>query len=240
MHAQVDKKYFAVEGNIGAGKSTFLSIVRTFLNARVVMEPHIKWQNVGGYNLLDKFYADPKRWSYTFQMYAFITRTMEKQNVSLNSSQLVHILERSVYSDRYCFTKNCFELGFMTELEWNLYRECFDWLVESHDATPHGFIYMQTDPEICYKRLLKRNRSEEAGVSLDYLRSVHDKHESWLIKRENIADCLSNVPVLVIPCHEDFEHDRELQKSHMTRIIDFLEAYHEIPEKLSARVEMSL
>ncbi|MBA2307109.1 deoxynucleoside kinase [Candidatus Dependentiae bacterium] len=239
MHALHNQKYFAVEGNIGAGKSTFLTIIRTFLNARVVMEPHEKWQNVGGHNLLDKFYADSSRWAYTFQMYAFITRMMEKREASVSSSEVVHILERSVFSDRYCFAQNCFELGVMTELEWNLYRECFDWLAESHAATPHGFIYMQTDPEICYKRLLKRNRSEEAGVSLDYLRTVHEKHESWLIKKEGIASSLVDVPVLVIPCHEDFENDRELQKAHMAKIIDFLEVYHEIPEQVTARPEMS-
>ena len=74
MHAQNNQKYFVVEGNIGAGKSTFLKVINTFLNAQVVFEPHEKWQNVAGENLLDRFYADTQRWAYTFQTYAFITR----------------------------------------------------------------------------------------------------------------------------------------------------------------------
>lgn len=77
MHAQSNQKYFVVEGNIGAGKSTFLKVINTFLNAQVVYEPHEKWQNVGGENLLEKFYADTQRWAYTFQTYAFITRILE-------------------------------------------------------------------------------------------------------------------------------------------------------------------
>lgn len=240
MHALHNQKYFAVEGNIGAGKSTFLNIIRTFLNARVVLEPHEMWQNVGGHNLLDKFYADPKRWAYTFQMYAFITRTMAKKEASSTSNQPIQILERSVFSDRYCFAQNCFELGVMTELEWNLYRDCFDWLTEPESVAPHGFIYLQTDPEVCYKRLLKRNRSEEAGVSLDYLKRVHDKHEAWLIDKKGVSSSLTQVPVLIIPCDDDFENNRELQKAHISKIIDFLQEYHEIPEQLSARPDMLL
>ncbi|MBA3752356.1 deoxynucleoside kinase [Candidatus Dependentiae bacterium] len=235
MHALHNQKYFVVEGNIGAGKSTFLKVIQNFLNAQVVMEPHEKWQNVGGHNLLDNFYADPERWSYTFQMYAFITRTMERKNAALRNSKPFQILERSVYSDRYCFAQNCYELNVMSELEWNLYKECYDWLIDSYTVKPNGFIYLQTDPEVCYKRLLKRNRFEEAGVSLDYLQRVHDKHESWLIKKEGIAQFLVEVPVLVIPCHEDFEQDIELQKAHMVKIIDFLAVHHEIPHALSAR-----
>ncbi len=233
-----NQKYFVVEGNIGAGKSTFLKVINTFLNAQVVYEPHQRWQDVSGENLLERFYKDTQRWAYTFQTYAFITRVLEREKAALNNTFPFQILERSVFSDRYCFAQNCFELGLMNALEWKLYQEWFTWLVDTYTVKPSGFIYMQTDPKVCYKRLLKRNRSEEGGVTLEYLELLHDKHERWLINKEGVTSYIKDTPVLVIPCDEDFEQDRDMQKAHMAKIIDFLEVQYEIPGALSARTEM--
>jgi len=95
-----------IEGNIAAGKSTFLRILAKELDFYVVQEPVSKWQQVeseneqdkleaanqnedckdleegedapqeqeSGGNLLELFYNDPKRWTYTFQSYAFLSR----------------------------------------------------------------------------------------------------------------------------------------------------------------------
>ena len=239
MHThQKNQKYFVVEGNIGAGKSTFLKVINTFLNAQVVYEPHTKWQDVQGENLLERFYTDTKRWSYTFQTYAFITRVLEREQAALKNRHPFQILERSVYSDRYCFAKNCYELGLMTSLEWKLYQEWFAWLIDGYVTKPNGFIYLQTDPIVCYKRLLKRNRQEETSVTLEYLQQLHDKHERWLIQKKDVTDYMKDTPVLVIPVDDDFENDRATQKAHMSKIIDFLEVQYEIPGALSARVEM--
>jgi hypothetical protein len=46
-----------------------------------------------------------------------------------------------------------------------------------------AFIYLRVDPKVCNSRLHKRNRSEEGGVSLEYLQSIHDRHEEWLLER---------------------------------------------------------
>ncbi len=235
MHAQPEHKYFVVEGNIGAGKSTFLRIITEYLNAQVVYEPHQKWQNVGGENLLERFYSDTQRWAYTFQTYAFVTRVLERELQAKECTSPFQILERSVYSDRYCFAQNCYEMGVMNALEWKLYQEWFSWLVDNYMAKPSGFIYMKTDPEICYKRLLKRNRSEEAGVSKEYLKLLHDKHESWLVQKEGVAPYLKDTPVLVIHCDEDFESNPRIQQEHMAKIAQFLEVQYSIPTAVSAK-----
>jgi deoxyadenosine/deoxycytidine kinase len=220
MSSQLAKSLI-IEGNIGAGKSTFLKIVQRFLDSDIVFEPHTKWQDIGGENLLNKFYKDTKRWAYTFQTYAFITRVLEQEKNARETKKEFQVLERSVYSDRYCFAKNCFEMGTMTQMEWSLYKDWFSWLVEQYTAKPTGFIYLKTDPDICYNRLIKRNRSEEAGVPLEYLTLLDKKHNDWLIKKEGISAFISDVPVLVLDCNKDFEFDVNEQIKHMNAIADF-------------------
>ncbi|HBR70938.1 TPA: hypothetical protein DIC20_01625 [Candidatus Dependentiae bacterium] len=214
------RQVFVIEGNIGAGKSTFLRLLDQRLQIDPVFEPHDKWQNVGdGENLLEKFYTDIRRWAYTFQTYAFVTRVLEQERQVHNCKTGIQILERSVYSDRYCFAKNCYEMGVMLPLEWQLYRDWFNWLVEGYTTKPTGFIYLQTDPQVCYDRLRKRNRHEEAAVPLDYLKRLHEKHEDWLIQGTEIADYLKDVPVLTLSCNHDFESDEHELTKHLSKII---------------------
>lgn len=209
-----------IEGNIGAGKSTFLHLLNQYLQIDPVFEPHDKWQNIGdGENLLEKFYTDIRRWAYTFQTYAFVTRVLEQEKQVRNSKTNVQVLERSVYSDRYCFAKNCYEMGVMQSLEWQLYRDWFNWLVDGYTTKPTGFIYLQTDPNVCYDRLRKRNRHEEAAVPLDYLKRLHEKHEDWLIQRAEVADYLKDTPVLTLPCNHDFESDEQELTKHLSKIM---------------------
>lgn len=221
MMSKNDILCLSVEGNIGAGKSTFLSLVEQWLDLQIVYEPHQKWQEVGGENLLDKFYKDTSRWAYTFQTYAFVTRVVEQEFYVRNATHFVQILERSIYSDRYCFAKNCFEMGTMNALEWKLYQEWFSWLTAAYTSKIKGFIYLQTDPEVCYSRLTKRNRSEEKTVSLEYLNMIHTKHESWLIEKKEVEHNLQDVPVLVLECNKDFENNLTEQEKHMQKISEF-------------------
>lgn len=223
MVTMPNQKCFIVEGNIGAGKTTFLKMVQEYLNVHLVYEPLDKWQNVGGSeNLLQRFYEDTPRWAYTFQTYAFVTRILAQENAAKIAQFPIQILERSVYSDRYCFAKNCFELGKMTALEWKLYQEWFSWLVESYTVKPTGFIYLQTDPQVCHDRILKRSRSEDKGVPLEYLQKLHNKHEEWLVQKIGVMPYLKETPVLVLSCNKDFEHDIEEQESHIEKIVYFL------------------
>jgi len=217
------QKCFIVDGNIGAGKSTFLRIVGEHIQIQTVQEPHEKWQSVvEDENLLHKFYNDAPRWAYTFQSYAFVTRVMEQQARAAVNPYHAQLLERSVFSDRYCFAKNAYELGFMNALEWKLYQEWFSWLVDNYVVRPSGFIYMHTSPEVCYQRLIKRNREEESGVPMEYLQQLHDKHEQWLVHKAGVADYLKDVPVLVLNCDVDFENNEAEQEKLLSQIISFV------------------
>jgi len=218
-----------VEGNIGAGKSTFLRIIQENLACQVVYEPHEKWQDISGKgNLLQNFYTDASRWAYTFQSYAFITRTLaQKQNAKKNP-HITQVLERSVFSDKYCFAKNLYENGMMNSLEWTLYQEWFGWFFEDHVQKPDGFIYLRTTPQTCYNRLKKRNRSEEKAVPLQYLEQLHEKHEAWLIKQEGLDSYVKDVPVLALDCNKEFETDPAQKKKLLQKITEFFDInlYH--------------
>lgn len=215
---------FVVDGNIGAGKSTFLGILNKYLPVHIIYEPHTKWQKVvGDENLLDHFYKDTQRWAYTFQSYAFVTRVVEQEMHAREfASQPVHVLERSVFSDRYCFAQNCYEMGRMTELEWKLYQEWFSWLIDGYVQKPAGFIYLRVEPKVCYDRLRMRNRHEESAVPLEYLERLHQKHEDWLVDKKGIAPYLEKTPVLVLNGDDDFEHDEDARQRLVRQVEEFL------------------
>jgi deoxyadenosine/deoxycytidine kinase len=219
------KKTLMLEGNIGSGKSTFLNTIQNHLpDITVVLEPTAQWQKLEGGNLLDLFYRDTPRWAYTFQSFAFISR-IKSQKDAFKAAPATQplILERSIYCDRYCFAKNCFESGTMTALEWNLYTEWFSWLAEDTSIRPDGFIYLKATPQTCYQRLLKRNRSEEAGVSLHYLETLHNKHEDWLTHKKEVSKAIANVPVLTLDCNQEFETNEKVQEIFVEKIKEFIE-----------------
>jgi deoxyadenosine/deoxycytidine kinase len=217
------QKYFVIEGNIGSGKTTLLRIIRERLGIPIVFEPVHRWQTIGGTeNLLEKFYNDTPRWAYTFQSYAFITRILEQERHARAQNHPMQILERSVFSDRYCFAQNCYEQGAMSSLEWNMYQDWFSWLVDEHLQRPSGFIYLSCDAELCYKRLKKRNRSEEVTVTPDYLQLLEDKHRSWLIDKKGVADYLKDTPVLILDGTIEFEKDFSVQEQWMAQLSSFI------------------
>lgn len=229
-------KLIVVEGNIGTGKSTLLNILAQNIKVNLIPEPTKKWQQVGqSENLLDLFYKDIPRWAYTFQSYAFLTRVHATiEHLSNGGDDTIHILERSVYCDRFCFAKNCYESGLMTSLEWHIYKEWFSWLVENFSPKPSGFIYLRTDPEVSYKRIMKRQRHEEAGIPFPYLQALHNKHEDWLMHKKEGLSSLNNIPVLVLDCNNDFEADEKERNLHIQAIEDFIESlpYRSAPKNM--------
>lgn len=240
MSHNTQKKIFVLEGNIGAGKSTLLGILGKELSVDVRFEPTDKWQSIGsGENLLDLFYKDTPRWAYTFQSYAFISRIqMQMKDVAAQSQHAVQIFERSVFCDRFCFAKNCYESGLMSKLEWDIYQEWFSWLVGSYVTKPDGFIYLKTSPEKSYERLAKRNRSEESAIPLDYLKSLHGKHEDWLINKIEVPSHLAEIPVLVLDCDNEFEQDRDERARKVEAVRSFVSGENSVIKSYEKSYQM--
>ena len=161
-------------------------------------------------NILDYFYSDSKRWGYLFQMFnAFITRS---KLIDKYKHQNTILMERSVYSDRYVFAKNCYEKGLITSIEWDTYINWFEWLSNMLELNGDAYIYLRTSPEKSYERIKKRNREEELDISFDYIKEVHDKHEEWLYKSDK------NILIL----DGDIENSQERLEDFSEKILNFI------------------
>lgn len=217
---------FIVEGNIGAGKSTFLKLMQQFLpHITTALEPIALWDTPDqGNSLLERFIQEPQRWAYTMETFTMMCRVRE--HLHYQSSNPSILAERSIYSGHYVFSLNGYRQGFMTEQEWQMYLLYFDYLIPAWCKPPRGFIYLRTSPEIAHARIQKRSRASESGIPLDYLRQVHEQHEQFLIRKENILEELRQVPVLVLDCDREFEENSAVAQEHSRNVAAFMEQYH--------------
>ena len=115
-------------------------------------------------------------------------------------------------------------MGFLSELEWQVYLEWFNFLVSGHCKPPHGFIYLKVAPEIAYERILKRNRSSEKAISLSYIKQIDDCHEAFLVQKQDILPELKNIPVLLLDCNNEFETNPEEFALHAQKLQEFMDA----------------
>jgi len=217
-----------IEGNIGSGKSTFVRLLQNYLakfatKPVLVQEPVDEWMETrdsDGSNILEKFYSDLPRWSFTFQMNSFISRAhkIQKERTPDNNWDPFMLVERSIYTDRHCFAVNCFNSGQMTKMEYDIYCKWNDWLSREFKLRPDGYIYLRCDPSVNTNRISKRSRDGEAGIPQKYLESLHQCHEDWMDKETN-----NGVPVLTIDVSEDFTSN-ERMNSLFTQVKEFCES----------------
>lgn len=217
-------KILSIDGNIGSGKSTFLKKLRDKYDDEFefVDEPVELWRTFkdsSDKNILENFYSDKRRWSYTFQNMAFITRTIYlrnsvnlfKQKIMLSSptklllgklllrKTFVIISERSIFTDKNIFLKMLYDDGLVDASELAIYDYWFEYLKDN--VILNGILYIRCTPEISKQRITKRERSEEQSIGMDYLQRLHDYHEKWLMDGNN------RKPLLVIDGNVEFEND---------------------------------
>ena len=181
------KKIISIDGNIGSGKSTLVEYLKQNLtsfedfNIVYLQEPVDTWSTICDENesILEKFYRDPKRYAFSFQMMAYITRLSDIRKMYKESpDNTIIITERSLHTDYNIFAKMLYESGKIEEIEYNIYCRWFYEFIEETDIS--GFIYLRIPPDICKQRIEKRNRKGEQNISIDYLQELHSFHEQWL------------------------------------------------------------
>lgn len=187
----------SIEGNIGSGKSTLLAQLKERNPSwRFIDEPVSSWlqfKDASGKSLLELFYEDKRRWAFTFQNTALLTRLENtvgavedwKRETFDYAQPQVFITERCVDTDANVFAKLLAAEGDMTKVEVDLYQRWFH-AFASTSLRPSAYIYVDTPPEVCSLRIKKRNRDGESNIPDEYLRKLYDAHEEWLGSSENI------------------------------------------------------
>lgn len=191
----------SIEGNIGAGKSTLINHLKTnHLNCNYIEEPLAIWstiKNDDGRNLLETYYSDRNRWSFTFQMCALLSRFKSIEGSVTNggvpfrssSDKSVFVSERCLDTDYHCFTKMLHSDGAISGMEMKIYEQYYDHFLAM--STPlSAIIHVDTNPEMCHERIKQRNRRGEDEISIEYLRALDYWTRKWIES--------TNVPVLSI------------------------------------------
>ena len=195
----------AVEGDIGAGKTTLAQIIQEIMgteNVEILTEPVEEWQDVNGHDLLAAFYKDPEKYAYTFQSYAIVSRLRRQANPQ---TRPIRVIERSSCSD-HCFADNCHASGTMNDIEHAAYGKWWRFLNDYVDAKPDVFLYLRTPAKVCHQRTIERGRKAESGVPLEYLEKLEKRHEDWLMTDDGL-DSHFKIPVYVFDGVLDFKAD---------------------------------
>lgn len=181
----------AIEGNIGCGKSTLLNQIINRDQVCILEEPVEKWKSLNGHNLLEKFYRDPKLWATPFDTYVILTTW--DQYLKGNDKPL-RIIERSLLSCRYCFLQNLLETDVIEQAMFEILEELCERIRHVTAVKVDLIVYLRTDPDVVYQRMINRQREEESIVPIDYLRQLHSLHEQWLMEGRFPQPC----PILIL------------------------------------------
>nr|ACO15011.1 Deoxynucleoside kinase [Caligus clemensi] len=218
LHSKRDSKIrpytTVVEGNIGAGKTTFLESIRKSSPPgliEVVEEPVQEWRTYKDrYDLLDIMYEDSKKWSFLFQIQVQLSM-MKKY--SLPPTRPIRIMERSLA--RFCFVENLYNNGHLNDIELHTLNDLYNFVIK-HDCflcQTDLIIYLRTSPEVAYERMLRRSRSEaEKSLSLEHFRNIHELHEDWLFRKTKFQPL--PCPIVVIDGNQGIDDMRKSYQDH--------------------------
>ena len=191
----------SIEGNIGSGKSTFLSYLKSNNTKFVfVKEPVDEWESVrdteSGKSIIEKFYEDQEKYSFSFQMMAFISRFSLLRKAIQENPNAIIITERCLYTDKFVFAKMLFDMKKIEDINYQIYCKWFEEF--SQEIPMSKIIYIKTEPEVCLERINKRNRTGENAIELDYLKLCSKYHEEMMVELRE-----KNIEVIVLNGNAD-------------------------------------
>ena len=177
----------SIEGNIGAGKSTIINqLIKENLDPQIIIlqEAADMWESVKheGETMLQKFYNDQDKYAFAFQIMAFTTRLkLIKDTINQNPDAKIILCERSLEADREIFAKMLNKDGVIEPILYQIYEMYFQDSVDTMYQLS-GMIYLNTPPDVCSKRIVKRNRDGESNIPLSYLIKCDNYHKLWMEK----------------------------------------------------------
>ncbi|HEC22438.1 MAG TPA: deoxynucleoside kinase [Chloroflexi bacterium] len=209
----VNKKFIAIAGNVGVGKSSLTRL----LAERLGWEPF--YEAVDDNPYLADFYRDMRSWSFHSQIF-FLTRRLRHHRQLLDHPNSV-VQDRSVYEDAEIFARNLYEQGNMAERDYRSYRELYEVLTQFLPP-PDVVVYLRASVDTLLQRIRLRGREFEQNIDPGYLEQLNRLYEEWI-------EGFTLGPVLIVPADD---LDFVAHSSHLDLIIA------KIREKLAGKDEV--
>lgn len=204
------KKFIAVAGNIGVGKSTLV----TLLCQRLGWQPFYEPQEENPY--LADFYREMRTWSFHSQVF-FLGRRLRAHRQLMDHPTSV-IQDRSVYEDAEIFAANLYRRGAMSERDYATYRSLYEALAAIL-LPPDLVIYLRASLPTLLQRIGQRGRDYEQSIQADYLAQLNQQYDEW-ISGFNLC------PVLTVPSDD---LDYVSKPAHMDLVV------RKVEEKLTGK-----
>lgn len=184
-------RYIAIEGNIGAGKTTLAHLLAQHYNARLILE------EFADNNFLPKFYADPERYAFPLELSFLADRF--KQLKDLNTGDL---FEQHIVSD-YVFPKSkLFARINLKDEEYDLFQRLFG-IIDPNLAAPDLLIYLHAPIGRLQQNIQQRGRSYEQSIPDEYLEKVQGVYQQFLKQEwcKTIVIDITTVDFMNNPAH---------------------------------------
>ncbi|MBI5077502.1 deoxynucleoside kinase [Candidatus Falkowbacteria bacterium] len=166
----MNKKFIAIAGNIGIGKSTLTKKLAEHFDWKQYLEP------VTENPYLKDFYADMKKWAFHSQMFFLGKRLQDHYNL-IHEKQSV-IQDRSLYENAEVFAKYMFKRGFIARRDWDVYQTIYKTGIKILPA-PDLIIYLKASVDKIIQRIQSRGREFEKDISKQYLSDLNDLYDDW-------------------------------------------------------------
>jgi deoxyadenosine/deoxycytidine kinase len=171
------KRYIAVAGNIGAGKTSLVE----FLCKRYSLKPFFEPNDTNPY--LEDFYRDMKRYAFHSQIY-FLTHKFRLHR-ELERFPGTVIQDRTIYEDAEIFAENLRRSKCINKRDYRSYRELYE-TIRKDLTPPDVMIFLRCSVKTMRKRIAARGRGMEQSIPVSYLRKLDRLYGEW-IKRYDLS-----------------------------------------------------
>ena len=173
--------FIAIEGNIGAGKTTLAHMLARHFNARLILE------QFADNPFLAKFYENPAQNAFPLELFFMAERYKQLKELVYTAD-----LFQSVTISDYLFTKCLlFAKVNLPEQEFRLYQKFFE-ILQSQVVQPDILIYLHAPVSKLQANIRKRNRRYEQAIPDNYLFSIQEAYTHY-IRQHNIRTLMVDV-----------------------------------------------
>ena len=168
-------KYIAIEGNIGAGKTSLAKKIAIDFNSKLILE------RFADNPFLPKFYKDPDRYAFTLEM-SFLSERY--QQISEDLSQL-NMFNELIVSDYDIHKSLIFSKVNLNEDEFSLYRKLF-YDMYKQTLKPDLFVFLNQEIPRLQKNINRRGRDYENEITDEYLLKINSGYFEFFKSRPDI------------------------------------------------------